>query len=165
MYKKYQRCWCKPASDWDEDPIDVTQKDNNAKNSYMDNWSDHERFWEGKNYEQSKSSQKPKRKFWPPPKHDSEESDCNENLYPHCYRAKVQSQVTPTQPPPSCPKCIRKNNPSNNNKRKNIPDKMSENERKDSKSIGTSLEPGDKTQEIRILGTKTIAKEIFDTIN
>ena len=42
---------------------------------------------------------------------------------------------------------------------------MSENEQKDSECIGTSLEPEDKTQEIRILGTKTIAKEIFNTVN
>ena len=131
----------------------------------MDNWSDQERFWEGENYEQGKSSQKPKRKFRPPPKRDGEESDCNENLYPHCYRAKVQSQVTPTRPLPGWPKGIRKNNSSNNNKSKNIPNKISENEWKDSKSVETSLEPEDKTQEIRILGTKTIAKEIFDTIN
>ena len=65
------------------------------------------------------------------PKHDSEESDCNKNLYPHHYRAKVQSQVTPTQPLPGWPKGIRKNNPSNNNKSRNIPDKMSENQQKD----------------------------------
>ena len=36
----------------------------------------------------------------PPPKHDSEESDWNENLYLHQYQAKVQSQVPIRQPPP-----------------------------------------------------------------
>ena len=36
----------------------------------------------------------------PSPKGDSEESDWNENLYAHQYRAKVQSQVPIRQHPP-----------------------------------------------------------------
>ena len=35
------------------------------------------------------------------PKHDSEKSDWNDNMYPHQYRAKVQLQVPIRQPPPS----------------------------------------------------------------
>ena len=43
-----------------------------------------------------------------PPKHDDNDSDWNENLYPQNYRAKCQSQVSPRQPLPGWPKGIRK---------------------------------------------------------
>ena len=40
-------------------------------------------------------SHKPRYRYLPSPKRDSDDSDWNEILYPYNYRAKVQSQVSP----------------------------------------------------------------------
>ena len=93
--------------DWDADLIDITQPDSPNKNNDRDDrqehplpsdWSEQENFWNGKTYDKGRpTSLQPVQ--MPPPKHDNEESDWNENLYPHQYPAKVQSQVPIRQPP------------------------------------------------------------------
>ena len=55
--------------------IDITQTDNASNNNKNNNNDKH-------------------------PLPSDEESDWYENLYPHSYQAKVQSQVPPRQPPP-----------------------------------------------------------------
>ena len=61
--------------------------------------SNQENIWNGKTYDKTRpSSLKPIQ--MPPPKGDNEQSDWNENLYLHQYRAEVQSQVPPRHPPP-----------------------------------------------------------------
>ena len=43
-----------------------------------------------------KSQETPQPRYWSiPPKHNDNDSDWNENLYPQNYRAKSQSQVSP----------------------------------------------------------------------
>ena len=49
-------------------------------------WSEEENFLNRKDYERIRS-QKPRYRHFPPPKRDSEDSDWNKNLYPHCYKA------------------------------------------------------------------------------
>ena len=71
--------------------------DQNDKHPLPLDWSNQENFWNGKEYEKSKARRP--RPYRMPPKDDSD-SDWNENLYPHNYRAKTQSQVSPRQPPP-----------------------------------------------------------------
>ena len=81
---------CKQGSDWDADPIDISQMDstyNNGKgNSHPlpSDWSDQEKYWNGTAYEKTRPDRlRPVQ--MPPPKRDGEESDWNENLYPHSY--------------------------------------------------------------------------------
>ena len=92
----------------------------------------------------------------PPPKRDSEESDWNENLYPHSYQAKVQPQVPPRQPPSGWPKGIREETSAVN---KNIP--MQVNNPK------TPIEPmnSKSSQGIIISDAKTISEEVFNNID
>ena len=102
---KWCRCTCKPPSDWGADLIDITQPYSHANNNKGNghpppsDWSNQENGWSGKTYGKTRaSSLKPVQV--PQTKRDSQESDYNENLYPHQYWAKVQSQAPPRQPPP-----------------------------------------------------------------
>ena len=110
---KKTRCTCKPMSDWSADLIDSTQPDcpnnnsNNNKNDREDrqdhplssDWSDQENIWSGKTYDKVRPTSLTPVQM-PPPLRDGEESDWGDNLYPHQYRAKAQSQVLIRQPPP-----------------------------------------------------------------
>ena len=57
---KWSRCVCKPGSDWDADPIDITQPDSSSNNDKGDrhplplNWSDQEHFLNGTDYEKTR---------------------------------------------------------------------------------------------------------------
>ena len=114
----------------------------NSNNKQNDNhppsdWSDQENFWNGKTYEKTRSHKLRYRHF-SLPKRESQDSNWNENLYPHCYRAKVQSQVPPRQPPLGWPNWKRNEIPLQN---KNKPDRKSEGnqvliDNKDPKSSG-----------------------------
>ena len=101
---KWSRCTCKPPSDWDADPIDITQPDSPANNDKGDRHPYLQigvtrKFFGMRRHDKTRpSSLKPVQ--MPPPKRDSEEFDWNENLYPHQYHAKVQSQVPARYPPP-----------------------------------------------------------------
>ena len=92
----------------------------------------------------------------PPPKRDSEESDWNENLYPHSYQAKVQSHIPPKQPLPSWLQGIRKESSSVN---KNIVMQVNNPE--------TPVEPmnSKSSQGIIISNAKTISKEAFEVLH
>ena len=85
-----------------------SNKDQNDKHPLPSDWSDQETFWKGKEYEKSRTYRP--RPCRIPPKNDSD-SDWNENLYPHNYRVKIQSQVSPRCPLPGWPKGIRKETP------------------------------------------------------
>ena len=53
---KQPRCMYKPGSDWDEDLIDIMQTDSpTKKETYMSDWRDQENFWNGKEYEKTRS--------------------------------------------------------------------------------------------------------------
>ena len=52
----------------------------NEKHPLPLSWKDKENFWNGKTYEKTRYL---KPVSFPPTKRDSEESDWNENLYPH----------------------------------------------------------------------------------
>ena len=87
---KWSRCICKLGSDWGADPIDITQPNIPSNNDKGDrcplplDWSDQENFWNGTDYEKIRPERlRPVQ--MPSPKRDSEESDWNENLYPHSY--------------------------------------------------------------------------------
>ena len=107
----WPRCICKPESDWDDDQnyIVMTQMDSpsDVKNDRhpISDWSDQENFWNGKAY---KKSTGPQRRYWSiPTKHNDNDSDWKDNLYPQNYRAETQSQVTCRQSPPGWPKGVR----------------------------------------------------------
>ena len=96
---KWSRFICKPGSDWDDDQNKIitqmyipSNKNQNNKHPLPSDWSDQENFWNGKEYEKSRTYRP--RPWRIPPKNDSD-SDWNENLYPQNYRAKTQSQVFP----------------------------------------------------------------------
>ena len=87
----------------------------------------------------------------PPPKCDSEESDWNDNLYPHQYRANVQSQVPIRQPPPGW-----------SNWQKELASKI--------KSVNTdnnvtSTNTESSSQGLCIIETVSISREAFDDLN
>ena len=105
------RCTCKPISNWNAELIDTTQPDcpntdNNAnKNDRGDgqnkalplDWSDQDNFWSGKTYDKVRSTAL-KPVPMPPTMREDEESDWSKNLTHRNYRAKVQSQVSPSNP-------------------------------------------------------------------
>ena len=72
---KWHRCLYKPVSDWDEDPINIiTQTDSPSndnkqhdKHPLPSDWSENEKFWNGKEYKKTRP-QKPRYRFMPPPK-------------------------------------------------------------------------------------------------
>ena len=116
------RCSCKPMSDWSVELIDITQldcsnPDNNANNNDRDDrqdqdltsdWSDQDNFWLGKTYDKVRPiTLKPVPV--PPLRREDEESNWNNHLHPHNYRAKAPLQVSPFKPPPGWPKGIRTN--------------------------------------------------------
>ena len=109
---KWSRCICKTGSDLDENAINnimqmngPSHNDQNDKHLLPLDWNNQENFWNGNEYEKSRTHRP--RPYRILPKNDSD-SDWNENLYPYNYRAKTQSQVSPRQPLPDWPKGIRK---------------------------------------------------------
>ena len=132
------RCSCQPTSNWSGELIDVTQPDSPNTDTNQDrddvqdqalpsNWTDQDNFWLGKTYDKARaqSSLKPAPPI--PPSKGDEDSEWSEHLYPHNYRAKAPSQVSPSKPPPGWPKGIRTNpttqvtcSPSNPNDSNNI---------------------------------------------
>ena len=88
------------------------------------------------------------------------ESDWNENLHPHSYQTKVQSQVSARQPPPSW---------ASWRKEESLPTsttgKITPNENKNDKSHETEVYyelPEDIPDDIIINHCKTISQEEFN---
>ena len=99
---KWSRCICKPGSDWDENPIYIImQMDNPSNNDQNDkhplplDWSNQENFWNGKEYEKSRTHRP--RPYRIPPK-----------MTVTLTGMKIYTQVSPRQPLPGWPKGIRK---------------------------------------------------------
>ena len=144
-------------SEWGADLIDITQPDcpNNSNSNDRDDrqdhplpsdWSDQENFWSGKTYDKVRpTTLKPVQ--MPPPKHDSEESHWNDNLYPHQYRAKVQSQVAIRQPPPGWSNWYKELAAKNKSVNNNVNSTNTEN------------------QSMLIIETVSISREAFDNLN
>ena len=173
MNIQVSRCICKPGSDWDEDPINIipqmdspSNKDQNYKHPLPSDWSDQENFWNGEEYEKIRSH-KARHRWMLPPKRDSD-SDRNDNLYPQNYRAKVQSQVSPRQPPPGWPKGVRKETPPCPKINPNILPKGNPalNENENPKEAEVYPEPtGKGSSGLVISGVKTIPQKAFDDID
>ena len=99
---KWPRCLAKPKSDWDDDLTYTakTQMEGQSNEEYPlpSDWSDQERVWTRKTYEEMA---KPRHKCWKVFRCD--ETDWNENLY-----TKTQCQFPSRCPLPGWPKGIRK---------------------------------------------------------
>ena len=111
---------CQPTSDWSSKLIDTTQlappnTDNNQdREDVQDNplpsdWTDQDDFWLGKTYDQARAQSTSKPAPPNPPSKGDEDSEWSEHLYPHNYRAKAPSQVSPSKLLPGWPKGIRTN--------------------------------------------------------
>ena len=167
---KWLMCICKPSSDWDENPINIMQTDNPSKKENNNNdkhplpsdWSEEENFWNGKDYEKTRPK-KPRYRHFPCPKRDSEESDWNENLYPHCYRDKVQLQVPLKQPPPGWVNWRKKQSLPTGTENNKV---SKEDENGKTRDNEVYLEQVDNiSNEIMINNAKTISQEEFNNIN
>ena len=116
-------CTCKPMSNWSADLIDITQPDHPNPDSSANkgdrddiqdqalpsDWSDQDKFWLGKTYNQIRPITSLKPVPVPPPVREDEESNWSQHFHPHNYRAKVPSQASSSKPPPGWPKGIRTN--------------------------------------------------------
>ena len=165
---KKTRCICKPLLDWDADLIDIIQPESPNKNERDDrqghplpsDWSDQENFWKRKTYGKVRpTSLQPLQ--MPSPKHVSEESNWNENLYPHKYQAKVESQVPIRQQPPGWPNWRNKISMAAKNKSLNTSDNA---ENTSDKMLQTTKSQEKGHEKIQVDDTLSISKEAFEAI-